>query len=125
MFKISYIVDDKKLPEMIRATFDHVTSLKVVPLDHVETAAAPTPVRVVKRKLLPPPQAKKATGAPPKHRNFIEELGWEKGRQFGGEDVAKRCGSLGLDIASRWYVIGNEVKHKRIRKVSLGRYVVL
>jgi hypothetical protein len=122
MFKISYIVDDKKLPEMIRATFDHVTSLQVVPMDHVETATTPTPVRVVKRKLL---QAKKATDAPPKHRNFIEELGWEKGRQFGGEDVAKRCGSLGLDIASRWYVITNEVKHNRIRKVSLGRYVVL
>jgi hypothetical protein len=127
MFKISYTVDDKRLPEMIRATFDHVTDLKVTPMDAAPaaTTSLDKPRSHHKVKLLPPPQPKKVLGVPAKFRNFIQELGWEKGRQFGGEDVAKRCSSLGLDIASRWYVIGNEVKHKRVRKVSLGRYVVL
>lgn len=124
MFKISYLVDDKRLPEMIRATFDHVTNLQVVPLGDV------TPVITVdkprshhKVKLLSAPKKdKEAPTTGP--RNFIQELGWEKGKQFGGEDVAKRCSSLNLDIASRWYVIGHEIKHKRVKKIGFGRYVV-
>jgi hypothetical protein len=127
MFKISYTVDDKRLPEMIRATFDHVTDLKVTPMDAAPAATTllDKPRSHHKVKLSPPPQPKKVLGAPIKNRNFIQDLGWKRGFKFGGNDVGKRCASLGLDTASRWYVIGNEVKHGRVKKIGLGRYEVI
>lgn len=120
MFKISYIVDDKRLPDMLRASAGHVYSLEVVPVTNAEPVSAPK----THHKLLPAPTPKVkevASGG----RNFITELGWTKGRQFRGLDIAKRCPSLGLDVASRWYVITNELKYGRIKKLSLGLYEVL
>lgn len=121
MFKISYLVDDKRLPEMIRATFDHVTDLKVTPMDAAPAATTPLDKPRSHRKVLPASSPKIMEGP----RNFIQELGWKRGFKFGGNDVGKRCASLGFDVASRWHVIGHEVKHGRVKKIGLGRYEVL
>ena len=126
MFKITYIVDDKKLPDMLRACAGHVYHLDVVPVANAE------PVTVTKAspgrpKLLPAPKAaaKKlreivASG----RRNFTEEFGWQSGHQFRGKDVAKLLPSIGLLETSQWYVMMNELKAGRAKKVSSGLYEV-
>lgn len=124
MFKISYLVDDKRLPEMIRATFDHVTDLKVTPMD-----AAPVSTTILDkprshRKALPAPSPQVEINHTMKGRNFVQELGWKQGFQFGTKDVARRCRSLGLKESARWYVIAHEYKHHRTKKVGLGKYEV-
>jgi hypothetical protein len=125
MFKISYTVDDKRLPEMIRATFDHVTDLKVTPMDTAPSAVSLDKPR--SHKALPDsaPSSKVEINHTMKGRNFIQELGWKKGFQFGTKDVAKRCTSLGLNVSARWYVIAHEYKYGRTKKIGLGRYEVL
>lgn len=124
MFKISYLVDDRRLPEMIRATFDHVSDLKVTPMD-----AAPATTLIDKPrprlKALPAPSPKVEINHTMKGRNFIHELGWKKGFQFGTKDVAKRCRSLGLMVSARWYVMAHERKHGRTKRIGLGKYEVL
>lgn len=121
MFKISYLVDDKRLPDMLRACAGHVYSLDVVPVANAElpVKAAPKPTAP---KLLAGP--KKAVEVSPGPRNFIQELEWSKGFQFRGGDIAKRCPALGLRVESRWYVITHELKNKRIKRVESGLYEV-
>lgn len=123
MFKISYIVDDKRLPEMIRATFDHVTDLKVTPMDVAVAMPIDKPRSSQKVKLLPAPKKAKEASIGP--RNFMQELGWDKGFKFESGEIAKRCPSIGIKTSSRFWVIIHELKHKRIKKVGYGRYVVL
>lgn len=110
MFKISYLVDDKNLPEMIRATFDHVTDLKVTPMDAAPASTIP----------LDKPRVQ-ATGK----RNFMKEFGWTKGKQFRGSDIKKKLPSIGMTPSSNWYVTLNELEAKRIKRVSPGLYEVL
>lgn len=124
MFKISYLVDDKKLPDMLRACAGHVYHLDVVPVANAE------PVQITKAtgpkpKLLPAPKKTKkvrevATGS----RNFVKEFGWESGHQFRGKDVGKLLPSLGLLETSQWYAIVNEMKAGRVKKVATGLYEV-
>jgi hypothetical protein len=116
MFKITYIVDDKRLPDMLRGCSGHVYNLEVVPVPNAE------PIATAKSRIkaLPAPR-EVATGS----RNFIQELGWEKGTQFRGADVAKLLPSLGMAKTSNWYVIVNEMKAGRIKKVSVGLYEVV
>ena len=119
MFKISYIVDDKRLPDMLRSCAGHVYSLEVVPVANAE----PVPVKGTKVKALPKPAPKvreQYTG----HRNFIQEFGWEKGLQFRGGDVSKRLPSIGMNKSSAWYVTMNELKANRIKRISPGLYEV-
>jgi hypothetical protein len=118
MFKITYIVDDKRLPDMLRGCSGHVYNLEVVPVPNAE------PVATAKSRIkaLPAPKVQeKHTGS----RNFIQELGWEKGTQFRGADVAKRLPSLGMAKTSHWYVMVSEMKAGRIKKVSVGLYEVV
>lgn len=124
MFKISYLVDDKRLPEMIRATFDHVSDLKVTPMGAVPVATVIDKPRP-RLKALPAPAPKVEINHTMKGRNFIQELGWKKGFQFGAKDVAKRCRSLGVMVSARWYVIYHEHKHGRTKRIGLGKYEVI
>jgi hypothetical protein len=116
MFKISYIVDDKRLPDMLRGCSGHVYNLEVVPVANAEPVATKG-----KTKALPAPKVREiATGS----RNFIRELGWEKGLQFRGKDVSVRLPSLGMKATSAWYVVMSELKAGRVKRVSPGLYEV-
>jgi hypothetical protein len=118
MFKITYIVDDKRLPDMLRGCSGHVYNLEVVPVANAEPIARPN----ARIKALPAPKVQeKHTGS----RNFIQELGWKKGTQLRMADVAKRLPSLGMKKTSGWYVLMNELKAGRIKKVSQGLYEVV
>jgi hypothetical protein len=116
MFKITYIVDDKRLPDMLRGCSGHVYNLEVVLIPNAE------PVSSVKSRIkaLPAPHREIATGS----RNFVHELGWEKGTQLRMADVAKRLPSLGMKKTSGRYVLMNELKAGRVKKVSVGLYEV-
>jgi hypothetical protein len=119
MFKISYIVDDKRLPDMLRSCAGHVYSLEVVPVANAEPV--PAKPKASTTKALPAPKVREiATGK----RNFIQELGWEKGLQFRGADVSKRLPSIGMNKTSHFYVIVNEMKANRIKRVGVGFYEV-
>lgn len=120
MFKISYIVDDKRLPDMLRASAGHVYSLEVVPVTNAEPVATPKS----HHKLLPAP-APKVKEVASGSRNFIKELGWKVGHQFHGKDLAKALPSIGLAKVSNWYVTMNEVKAGRVKRVGLGLYEVI
>jgi len=119
MFKISYIVDDKRLPDMLRGCAGHVYSLEVVPVANAE----PVPLKgKPKTKALPAP--KKVREQYTGNRNFIQELGWEKGLQFRAADVSARLPSLGMNKTSSWYVTMSELKAGRVKRVSPGLYEV-
>jgi hypothetical protein len=120
MFKISYIVDDKRLPDMLRGCSGHVYNLEVVPVANAE----PVPLKGgPKPKALPAP--KKVREQYSGSRNFIRELGWEKGLQFRGKDVSARLPSLGMKDTSAWYVVLSELKAGRVKRVSQGLYEVV
>jgi hypothetical protein len=122
VFKITYVVDDKRLPDMLRSCSGHVYNLEVVPVPNAEIVpaikAGPKP------KLLTGPDKTKTREIATGTRNFTAELGWPKGAQFRGKEVMGRCESIGLKKTSHWYVIMNELKAGRIKKVSAGLYEV-
>ncbi len=124
MFKISYIVDDKKLPDMLRACAGHVYHLDVVPVANAEPVKVSTP----KPKLLAAPKTaiKKVREVQYSgKRNFTAEFGWQSGHQFRGKDVGQLLPKIGLLETSQWYVIMNELKAGRTKKVSQGLYEVV
>lgn len=123
MFKITYIVDDKRLPDMLRSCAGHVYSLEVVPVANAEPVPPTLKLRRDKPSALPAP--KKVREQYTGNRNFIQELGWEKGLQFRGNDVAKRLPSIGMKDTSSWYVIMSELKSGRVKRVSPGLYEVV
>jgi hypothetical protein len=125
MFKISCIVDDRRLPDVLRACSGKVYNLDVVPADADDVKPSP---------LDKPKAADKTKGSKTKtkdreiatgNRNFIQELAWLPGHQFRGADIAKSCSYLGLKKSSNWYVMMNELKAGRIRRVSAGLYEVV
>jgi hypothetical protein len=126
VFKITYVVDDKRLPDMLRSCSGHVYNLEVVPVPNAEVV--PVVKAGPKPKLLTGPEKaqgnartrEQATGT----RNFTAELGWPKGAQFRGKEVMGRCESMGLKKTSHWYVIMNELKAGRVKKVATGLYEV-
>lgn len=113
MFKISYMVDDKRLPDMLRACSGSVYNLEVVPVANAEPDT---------RANGSAPRVREANDG---EKNFCRELGYSRGHQFRAKDVARALPPLGYQSSSAWHAITHEMKHKRVKRVGIGLYEVV
>lgn len=116
MFKITYLVDDKRLPDMLRSCSGSVFNLEVVPVSGAE------PVKPAKANGTSAPRVQEANDG---EKNFCRELGLAKGRQFRLKDVKQLMPRAGYKPLSAWYAITHEMKAKRVKRVGVGLYEVV
>ena len=114
MFKITYMVDDKRLPDMLRSCSGHVYNLEVVPVTNAEPVKGKTNGTSA-------PRVREANG---NHKDYIGRIGWTAGHQFRSKDLAAVLPGLGMNKSSAWYVIATGIKDKTVKRVGVGLYEV-